>query len=343
MKTPFEPSGDDAIEAMAAAWVAEQEEGLSPAQQAEFARWQEADPRHATAVARLRKASDILNLLPRVESDPSLAPRAAAWRKAVPPAKSVRRFPVWGGMLAAAAAVVIAAVVLWPGRTKEVPDESYATTRGGYQRITLADSSVVELNGDSEVRVHFTPERRQVFLVRGEGLFSVAKNPARPFVVAAGAVAVRAVGTVFGVRYQPAGIEVLVTEGKVKVDREAIQDAAGEHGCLVAAGERVMVAPEIAPVAARVERVEPEVVRETLAWQTPHFVFVDTPLASVVEQFNRRNRVQLQLGDAELGQRLVGGNFRADNVEAFVRLLEGNRDVTVERPEPGRIILRRVR
>jgi transmembrane sensor len=38
----------------------------------------------------------------------------------------------------------------------------------------------------------------------------------------------------------------------------------------------------------------------------------------------------------------VGGSFRPENVEAFVRLLTSANEVTAERPAPDRIVLRRV-
>lgn len=82
-------------------------------------------------------------------------------------------------------------------------------------------------------------------------------------------------------------------------------------------------------------------IRDALAWQAPRLVFLDTPLSDVVAQFNEHNRVQLVIGDGEIGQRPVGGTFRADQAEAFVRLLEDSREVAVERPDAERIILRK--
>ncbi|MBI4662433.1 MAG: hypothetical protein HY735_26750 [Verrucomicrobia bacterium] len=105
---------------------------------------------------------------------------------------------------------------------------------------------------------------------------------------------------------------------------------------------RVSAAPaSIAPPV--IEKVTPEAVREALAWQGPRLVFVDTPLADAIAQFNRRNPVQLELADAELGALPIGGSFRAENVEAFVRLLASGNDIAVERPDAARIILRKAK
>jgi transmembrane sensor len=57
-----------------------------------------------------------------------------------------------------------------------------------------------------------------VVLERGEAHFQVAKNPARPFVVVARGVEIRAVGTAFSVGLESTRVEVLVTEGQVAVE-----------------------------------------------------------------------------------------------------------------------------
>jgi len=101
-----------------------------------------------------------------------------------------------------------------------------------------------------------------VRLVRGEAHFTVAKNPARPFIVEAGGVAVRAVGTAFDVRHADGAIEVLVTEGKVHVRaaraaRRIQVPAPAPIATPLVAGERAVVdttRPATAPAVAVVER-----------------------------------------------------------------------------------------
>ena len=91
------------------------------------------------------------------------------------------------------------------------------------------------------------------------------------------------------------------------------------------------------------ERVPSDQMREKLLWQEQRLVFLETPLSEVLEQFNRRNTVQISLGDAELATLPVGGSFRPENVESFVHLLASNGDIIVERTSPDRIVLRKSR
>ena len=333
---------DEAIEAIAAAWLAQRDEGLAPGEAEAFAAWRAADPRHEAAVARLEAVwtalQDLRDFRPEAVRHPDrdlLAPRAAGAT-----VRLQRRAVSWALGLGAAAALVM---VTWWVAVQRSPEATvFATTVDGYERVALPDGSVVELNGDSEVRVAFAPELRRVRLVRGEAHFTVARDPARPFVTEAGEVAVRALGTAFNVRLGAGAVEVLVTEGKVRVaERSAPAEAAA--GTVVAVNERVVVTrqpAQAAQVPADAERVTVETVRATLAWQGPPLVFADTPLAEAIGHFNRRNPVQIVLADEALGSLPIGGSFRPENVEGFLRLLAATGDVSIERPAPGSVVLR---
>lgn len=324
--------------AVAAAWLARRDAGWSTIEAAEFSRWRAENPRHESAAARLEATWTLLQQLgayrPGARAHPDRDLLA-------PPQHRPRWFRALTG-LAAAAALAVAVWWAFPGfKGQAVPAEAapvFATTRGGYQRLTLADGSVVELNSDSEVRVRYSPEARDVALVRGQAHFTVAKNPDRPFRVATDAVTVRAVGTAFDVRLGATEVQVLVSAGTVELLRAREVNTLP----LLPAGWRALVpvAPAARPV---LEPVSAAGMREALAWHGWRLTFIETPLAEVVAQFNRRNEVQLELGDAELATMPVGGSFGAENLEAFVRLLSSNGDIRVERPVPGRIVLRKAR
>lgn len=357
LKPDDRPSFTESIEARAAAWIAQRDDGLSETEAAEFARWRSADPRHEAAVARLEATWAALGGLRDFRPEAVRHPDRDLLVSS--PRKRRARLWVWPVAVAGAAAFMFAsllAVSLRVAPRSFGSDRVYATTRDGYQRVALPDGSSVELNASSEVDVQFTRGTRRVRLVRGEAHFTVAKDRARPFVVDAGTLAVRAVGTAFNVRLGARDIEVLVTEGKVAVaaSRSSSGGPAPSSSSLppapvaaeLATLERLVVPTDASTgdrvdLVPRVERVSLEVVRESLAWQGPRLVFADTPLADAVQQFNRRNPVQLELADSELGVLPIGGSFRAENVDAFVRLLTAGGEIVAERPEPNRVVLRR--
>ncbi|MSU49874.1 MAG: DUF4880 domain-containing protein [Opitutus sp.] len=358
---------DDPIEEVASNWLTERAESFSAAQKRDFERWCRADPRHAAAVARLEAACALLEKMPLVRAELQPVVEFPVKPRAIAPAK---KFPVLRVVFAMAAALAIAALGWWQWGRPQPSAQVYATSAGGYERVVLADGSVVELNANSEVRVDLLPNERRVALLQGEAHFTVARDTARPFVVSAHGVAVRAVGTAFSVRLAATSVEVLVTEGKVsvseveRVDPNALAASAdpkptrwGQRvpppGTLLAANERTLIvfappnsaAPStasLAPVPV-VEKITSEALREALSWQERKLVFSETPLREVVAQFNRRNRLQLVLGDAAVAERPMGGTFAADNVEGFVRLLEGSGTIAVERRDELTVVLRAAR
>lgn len=340
------PFNDETIEAAAASWLAQREEGFTPEQESSFLRWRLVDHRHAAAIDRLEETIGLLGRLPELAGDARFTPleKSPIDRPGTSGAvRADRRRRGWLASVAGLAAAVALGFVAWqagwwPGGAVR---QEVATTTDGYQRVLLPDSSIAQLNASTQLHIQFSRQERRVALTGGEAHFNVAKDAARPFVVEAHGVRVRAVGTAFNVRLVAGAVDVLVTEGVVRIER----DGAPEQ-LVLAANERTTVPTDLPPArgagSPAVEKLPPEAIRAELAWQEPRLVFVEAPLREVVGKFNARNRVQLQLADPELGSRVVGGTFRHDDVETFVRMLENGGDVTAERADASRIVLHRV-
>ena len=93
-------------------------------------------------------------------------------------------------------------------------------TSGHTINIVLPDRSVASLSAGSELRYPdpFENEKRIVFL-NGEAMFTVMKNPAKPFTVHSAEITTTALGTVFTVTApgESNTIKVLLQEGKVVI------------------------------------------------------------------------------------------------------------------------------
>ena len=76
-----------------------------------------------------------------------------------------------------------------------------------------------------------------------------------------------------------------------------------------------------------------------MAWRGERLEFEGLPLRAVVAEFNLRNSRQLVIGDAAAGRVKVAGTFRADEPEAFARLLEAGFGLTIERHDAGAWVL----
>lgn len=339
------PPGDSrGIELCAAEWLARREfSAWSDDDEAALQAWLAADTGHRVAFLRLQAAWS--------ESD-RLQALAAGWRRAGPPPRGYWTTPAGERIeltprvparrarlprIAAAAVLVIACTLAtglgWRGYNR-VDSAQYRTALGATSTLPLADGSQATLASDSRIDVRLSRKQRHIALEQGEAFFSVAKDPGRPFVVAAGDHDVVAVGTRFSVRRDGADLRVVVTEGTVRLESRASGPAA-RPATLLPAGSIALVRHDDVLV----RSVPLEDAEHMLDWRQGLLAFRDTTLAEAAAEFNRYNARKLVIGDAEAGALRIGGSFRADNATAFVRLLEQGFPVRAD--ETGdRIVLR---
>ena len=325
---------NDVLQHAAAEWLVRRNGGLTPAEEAEFAAWLARDPRHAAAYAAVEKTWSVLNA-------PRRAGHAdAAWHEIDRlRALRARRRRTVAGAWGAAAMLVLGFGLLLRERFASPPSSALAPAHAAAVVAldrptirTLADGSKVALRPGAEIAVEFTADRRGVRLLRGEALFTVAKDAARPFVVAAGATEVRAVGTEFLVARGSQDVTVFVTEGRIAVANAAVDPAPR----FAAAGERVTASAAAAPAVAPATSAE---LASALAWRGTRLEFSATPLGEAVHQFNRAGGLQLVLADAAIARRRLTGVFWADDAEGLVRLLETGFDLVAEHTD-GVVYLR---
>jgi transmembrane sensor len=328
-----------ALEQTALGWVVRCERGLTGEEESALAEWLAADPRHREI---FNEFGGTWNLMGRAGDELSTAaveslPKEATVVPFETDVASRRRGRgargAWWSL--AAAAVIAIGVLSWRQGAGQLV--AITTEIGGSRQLTLPDGSTVALNTDSSVVPVFAPEERRVRLEKGEAFFQVAKDAARPFVVEAAGVGVRAIGTAFNVRVHPEAIEVVVTEGVVRVTPAAGRGAGLGESAEVIAGQRVFVAtsaqraatPSVAPNLT-VASVPSDELQRRLAWQGGRLDFSDTPLGEMVAEFNRYNRHKLVVPDAGLAAMRFGGSFRPDDRAGFVRVLRDTFGIVAE-------------
>ncbi len=327
MKPEVETMKDAAI-----GWAIARAEGLDRERTREFLAWLEADPGHVAALARAEEAIGKLQATRRLG-----VTRVRAVLGLPERSRRVRLGLTWAGVgLAAGLALFVIP------QFRSVPDAMPSSIVQRPDRQVLPDGSTVQLNAGTEIAVDYTSGRRGVLLLRGQALFAVQKDVGRPFVVTAGGVAVRAVGTEFSVKYASRDVEVLVTEGQVAVAGPVVASDAGPpvEPVLVSAGSRLQVLlTGAAPFA--VETVAPPEIAAALAWREHRLEFNGTPLGEALALFNRENAVQIELGDPGLNEDRISGIFWADQPANFATLLSLSLPVRVEQRGPDRIVLYR--
>jgi transmembrane sensor len=343
---PPHSRGLSEIEREAARWVLRRDRGLTASEQDEFSHWLAADPRHGEALALHRWGWEELDRLTGLQTSLGAVPDPDLFAPRRPARAQFLRWlaPVALGL--AAAWAVVFYVQPKPAGTSATAVARTASPAppalaAPCERQLLDDGSIVELNRGAAIEVAFTAAERRVRLVRGEANFTVAKNPARPFVVNAGGVDVRAVGTVFNVRLDRAAVEVVVSEGRVKVDPPA--GAPAQDLPVLVMGQSAVVSLVAAGAPPEIATLSPAEIDTRLAWQPRLLDFTNVALAEIVADFNRRNPVQLVVADPALASVRLSAAFRSDNVEGFVRLMESDFGMKADWRGEREIVLRRAK
>ena len=330
------------IERAAAAWLARRDGAQwMPDDEQALQAWLATSTAHRVAFLRLEAAwqeSGRLQALgagwrgdgppPRGHWQASPADRREQMLQAVPRRLRAARAPrQWRHRLAAAAVVAACALAATWGWRQQAPVEAshYRTALGEVRTLPLADGSHATLASASGIDVRLSSRARDVALTSGEAIFDVAKDPRRPFAVAAEGYRAVAVGTRFSVRRDDRDLRVVVTEGTVRLETPSTT-AGATPSVLLPAGSVALVRGGTLLV----RSLPLADAQRLLDWREGLLAFRDAPLSEVAAEFNRYNARKLVVADAEAGALRVGGSFRWDNQEGFVRLLEAGFPVRAE-------------
>jgi len=259
-------------------------------------RWLRQSPLHETVYLEMAKLDQALGKI-----DPHLLKSPAD-----PPPGPMYQWRIKAGVAIAVGMVVF--LTFWSWRWYDATSvHIYRTQLGQMQHVELSDGSSIDLNTESEVRVHYSESLRYAQLVRGEALFKVRYNVARPFNVKANDTTVRDLGTAFSVRiFDSNAAEVLVTEGSAAV-ASAIQTETLKAGDLATVRENHIHSRSL---------IEAEY-RRKLGWTEGWLFFQGETLQTAINEFNRYNHRKLVLLDPQLASLKVGGNFRVTDPESF--------------------------
>ena len=298
-----QPNG---IDLEACRWVVLLERGPLPAaQQDQFERWLASDIRHQGALCRAQAAC---------RSFDQLGALAGAEAFKLPPVSVTRRRV----LAAALSAASLAGVGVWLGTDWFASARvKYTTAIGEERTVVLADGSEMVLNTATDLFVRYSHTGRDIHLTRGEALFTVVQDFARPFVVRIGEWLVRAVrGTAFAVRGGDVDlVRVTVTDGSVEMltsgDAQVPQRLLARQEANV--GDSGVI--QVRPVS------DPEIQRR-LAWRAGMIVFDGEPLHEVLAEMNRYRDRPLLLEDPNLAEQQIVGAFPTHDPQVFVSTLK---------------------
>jgi transmembrane sensor len=342
----------------AASWLLKLTTEDSAECRSQFRQWLAASADHVLVFLETTAAYRALDALPASEVDlDALMQEAAAGRGsnvislsiperlsagAQAAAQVTRRYWARSRIAIAAASLVVIAASSYLALSSSIIPRTYTTEVGEQRSIKLPDGSMMILNTRSRVKVHFSDRERQIRLVDGEALFSVAHDGTRPFWVLTDSAAVRAIGTQFNVYRRDGATTVSVTEGVVQVSAEGLnsgnvltRNVPGGGSALpvptagnaipLAAGEQAHVKSD-----GYIQTQRDVPVAKVLAWRERRFDFNHATLEEVAREFNRYNELQIRIEDAAVKARVLNGVFNADDPDALLKFLAREPGLSIE-------------
>lgn len=304
MNPPDHSDQLDAADEQAALWAGRLAgDELTAADRAALAAWLAQAPRHRALLAdyvALSRAAE--RLLPQL---------AALGRIAVPAPVAPAGQSSWRGWLAGGALVAATALAIafFVGGGASAP--LLETGVAAHAAHALPDGSQVDLNARTQLALAFTPGERRVRLAHGEALFAVAKDAARPFIVATSAGEVRVTGTKFNVRLESADLlEVTVLEGSVIV---RVPGAKGDPLRLTPGDQLVVRAG-----ATNVHQVTGDQLQDAIAWVKGFVVFDRMPLREAAARYASYHDKRIEV-DPAVARKTYGGKQRIADLDGFLQ------------------------
>lgn len=156
--------------------------------------------------------------------------------------------------------------------------------------MRLADGSTVAAGPNTRMNIRYGRQYRRIYLKAGQGTFTVAHVPSRPFDVITAVGEARAVGTEFSATYSPPHkVEFSVQEGEIQVrktQRDATANEPDGGYVLVVAGQTASIADGKLDIAPR-----------GVHWQGETLDVQGVTVAALAEYLNQKESVKIVIDD----------------------------------------------
>jgi len=312
------PSSTEAAQTQAIDWLLRiRSENCTETERRAFKTWLEESPSHGQAYETARAQWEWMEPFKTM----NFPARDAALR--------YRKKPSRRSLIYSAAASLLLALGLTaflPNGWLGIP-QTYIAEKGGRQTVALSDGSSIELNTESEVRVHFNRWQRSVDMIKGEAFFTVAHDAERPFEIRAGSGRIRDIGTAFEVYIKPEQVIVAVLEGIVEVQ------ALGKRE--LKAGQQLAFNNSGA-----FQALQDQDVAGLTAWRQGNLVFRNRRLDDVIAEVGRYHDTRIRLQNQNLGKLRVSGTFHTAELGGTLNAIAAILPVNIDRIDTHEIVLK---
>jgi len=295
----------------AALWLSRVQ--LGTADEEAFARWRAEHPAHALEFARAFANWEALR--DAVSTDDLRMPVGSFTRR------HLLQLAGCGAALAIGGAFWVSQYRGWT---------AIKTGVGELRKISLPDTSTVELNTDTEVAWRLNQNRSVIKLVRGEIAVTLRTGVSALF------LSTNLIATLLSGRYNARCVSGLlrltVVQGTALIDQSP-----RAPGTVATTGQSVTA------TAGRTVKIEAENNMDgATAWQNGEIVFHDEPLVAAVAEFNRYLTKKIRILAPQAQFQRVGGRFKTTQPQAFLRAVSIGLDLRTTETEEHYLILPKI-
>lgn len=234
------------------------------------------------------------------------------------------RYRIW---MAAATVTMLIAMSGWLYNIVSDSEPAFivaSNNTGIVQKVTLPDGTVINLNTCSRLTYpeSFSGKSREVFL-DGEAYFDVAHDKSHPFIVRAGELKIRVLGTKFNVN-----ASTLVPQITATLIEGSIEAATGKKNILMKPNQQLKYDTS----SGRVSLTELTNASREIRWTQNVWVLSDTPLLDICQRLEQQFNIKIIIMNDELiGKSFTGEFYTNESLESILKTMQISTSFQYER------------
>lgn len=225
------------------------------------------------------------------------------------------RYRIW---MAAATVAMLIAMSGWLYNIVSDSEPAFivaSNNTGIVQKVTLPDGTVINLNTCSRLTYpeSFSGKSREVFL-DGEAYFDVAHDKRHPFIVRAGELKIRVLGTKFNVN-----ASTLVPQITATLIEGSIEAVTGKKNILMKPNQQLKYDTS----SGRVSLTELTNASREIRWTQNVWVLSDTPLLDICQRLEQQFNIKIIIMNDELiGKSFTGEFYTNESLESILKTMQ---------------------
>lgn len=225
------------------------------------------------------------------------------------------RYRIW---MAAATVAMLIAMSGWLYNIVSDSEPAFivaSNNTGIVQKVTLPDGTIINLNTCSRLTYpeSFSGKSREVFL-DGEAYFDVAHDKRHPFIVRAGELKIRVLGTKFNVN-----ASTLVPQITATLIEGSIEAVTGKKNILMKPNQQLKYNTS----SGRVSLTELTNASREIRWTQNVWVLSDTPLLDICQRLEQQFNIKIIIMNDELiGKSFTGEFYTNESLESILKTMQ---------------------